>query len=393
MNNFNFNKYKKGIIKIEIKSIMPEKFINLLWKNNVNLRNINKKDITTMHFDSNLKDYRTISEMAKKTGTRIRILNRKGISFFILRTKKRQTLFLGVILFAAIIYYLSNYIWKINIETEKNISPYEIRNQLKNLGIRSGIKKGKIDVYKLEEKLVMENTDIMWVRARIEGVSLNIKLAERQGPPEVENENTPSNIVANKDGEIVRVYSKAGTAVVKNGQIVKKGDILVKGEQGVEGKTYLVHAEADVIARTFYEEVAYVNTIIKEKKRTGNQEKEIYVSLFGKDIFIKKAKNKFKTYDKITTNKLFISESVYYELEEKAKKIDEKEIVDVVSKELLDNIIVKLDKSVRIVDKVIDSKLEKDEYKVRVVLIVEENIAESKKIENNTDSNENIKTN
>lgn len=392
MNNFNFNKYKKGIIKIEIKSIMPEKFINLLWKNNVNLKNINKKDITTMHFDSNLKDYRTISEIAKKTGTRIRILNRRGISFFILRTKKRQTLFLGVILFAAIIYYLSNYIWKINIETEKNISPYEIRNQLKNLGIRAGIKKGSIDVYKLEEKLVLENSDIMWVRARIEGASLNIKLAERQGPPEVENENTPSNIVANKDGEIVRVYSKAGTAVVKNGQIVKKGDILVKGEQGVEGKTYLVHAEADVIARTFYEEVAYVNTIIKEKKRTGNEEKEIYVSLFGKDIFIKKAKNKFKTYDKVTTNKLFINENVYYELEEKAKKLDEKEIVDVVSKELLDNIIVKLDKSVRIVDKVIDLKLEKDEYKVRVVLIVEENIAESKKLENNTESNENTKT-
>ncbi|KOA21235.1 putative stage IV sporulation protein YqfD [Clostridium homopropionicum DSM 5847] len=393
MKNFSFSKYKKGIIKIEIKSIMPEKFINLLWKNNVNLRNINKKDITTVHFDSNLKDYSTISEIAKKTGTRIIILNRRGISFFILKTKKRQTLIIGAILFAAIIYYLSNFIWRINIETEKNISPYEIRSQLKNLGIRSGIYKDKIDVYKLEEKLVMENSDIMWVRARIEGTSLNIKLAERQGPPEVENENTPSNIVANKDGEIVRVYSKAGTAVVKNGDIVKKGDVLVKGEQGAEGKTYLVHAEADVIARTFYEEVAYVNTVIKEKKRTGNEEKEIYVNLFGKNIFIKKAKNKFKIYDKVEANKFFIKENIYYELEEKTKKLDEKEIIDAVSKELLDNIIVKLDKSVRIVDKVIDSKFEEDKYKVRVVLIVEENIAESKKLENNTESNENIKTN
>jgi len=393
MKKFSFNKYKKGIIKIEIKSMMPEKFINLLWKNNVNLKNINKRDITTVHFDSNLKDYITISEMARKTGTKLRILNRKGISFFILKIKKRQTLFIGVILFAAIIYYLSNFIWKINIDTEKNISPYEIRNELRSLGIRSGIYKGKIDVYKLEEKLVMENSDIMWVRARIEGTSLNIKLAERQGPPEVDNENTPSNIVANKDGEIVRIYSKAGTAVVKSGNIVKKGDILVKGEQGAEGKSYLVRAEADVIARTFYEEIAYVNTVINEKVRTGNQEKEIYINLFGKDIFLKKANNKFKTHDKVMVNKFFIKENIYYELEEKNKKLDEKEIIDLVSKELLDNIIVKLDKSVRIVDKVIDSNLEEDKYKIRVVLIVEENIAESKKLENNTESNDNIKTN
>lgn len=35
---------------------------------------------------------------------------------------------------------------------------------------------------------------------------------------------------------------------------MKKGDILVKGEQGKEEATYPVHASAEVIARTFYEE-------------------------------------------------------------------------------------------------------------------------------------------
>ncbi|MGY0372403.1 sporulation protein YqfD [Clostridium sp. JNZ J1-5] len=392
MSKFNFNKYKKGIITIEIKSIIPEKFINLLWRNNVSIRNVTRKDITTFCFDTSLSDYSTIKDIAKRTDTKIKIVNRRGIAFFMIKNRKRQTLLGGIILFVGIIYYLSTFLWHINITTEKNITPYEVRSQLKTLGIKPGINKNKVDVYKLEEKIMSENADIMWVRARVEGSRLNISIAERQEPPEVLNDKSPCNVVAKKDGEIIRVYSKAGTSIIKSGDVVKKGDILVKGEQGKEDNIYLVHAEAEVIARTFYEEKKEIPTTVLDREKTGNTDKDIYLDIFGKKIYLKKGKNKFKVHDTILIDKPILKQNVYYEVNEKNRSLDKNEAIDKASNELFSNIIVKLDKSVKIVDKIVDSKQNGDKYEVRVVLVVEENIAELQKIDEVIEyENKNIK--
>lgn len=215
MSKFNFEKYKRGIITIEVQTMTPEKFINLLWKNGVNISNVRRIDITTLQLDANLRYYETINSIAKRTNTKLKIIKRRGLSFFIIKNRRRKTLTLGILIFISIIYYLSTFIWNINITTENNVTPYEIRNQLKDLGIAPALRKKKINVYDLEEKLIKNNSDIMWVKARIEGVKLNISIAERQEPPNVISDNSPCHIVAKKDGEIIRVYSSAGTAIVK----------------------------------------------------------------------------------------------------------------------------------------------------------------------------------
>ena len=82
-----FKKYKNGIITMEIASLMPEKFINLLWKNGVIVKNIKKINITTVVLQVNLSDYGQVSKVAKRTDTRIKIIGRNGLSFFIIKIK------------------------------------------------------------------------------------------------------------------------------------------------------------------------------------------------------------------------------------------------------------------------------------------------------------------
>ncbi|QGU95500.1 sporulation protein YqfD [Clostridium bovifaecis] len=387
MSKFNFEKYRRGIITVEIQTMTPEKFINLLWKSDVSLGNVKRKNITTMCFNTNLKYYDKISDIAKRTDTKIKIVSRRGLSFFIIKNRKRKTLLGGMIIFGLIIYYLSTFIWNINIITENNVTPYEIRSQLKALGIGPGISKSKIDVYDLEEKVIKNNSDIMWVRARIEGAKLNISIAERQEPPGFIIDNSPCNVVAKKDGEIIRLYSAAGTAIVKGGDVVKKGDVLVKGEQGKEGGTYQVHAEAEVIARTFYEEKIQVPIRYVSRERTGKKDENLYVEILGKKLYLKKAKNNFKVYDKMFIDRSFIKKETYFEVEEKLKKRDKKEVEEKNANELFSNIIVKLDKSVKIIDKIVDSTQKDDKFEIRVVLVVEENIAETQLIQPSTDEN------
>lgn len=374
MSKINFTKYKSGIITIEIQSLIPEKFVNLMWKNDIHIKNIKKKNITTMTMEINLKDYNKIEDIAKKTKTKIKVVDRKGLAFFLIRLKKRVALAGGILAFVGVIYYLSTFIWGIEINTEHNLSPYEIRQQLNSLGIRPGINKENINVYDIEEKLLKNNENIMWVRARIEGSKLKISAAERHSPPTIVTEDAQRNLIAKKDGEVVRVYTKAGTALVKKGDMVRKGQLLVKGEQGKEGAAYAVHAEGDVICRTFYEEAKDVRINETKRERTGNKVEKIYIDIKGKKIYLKKSINKFDKYDKIEDNKFFIKREAFYEVKEFNIQKDPKKVIDDTANELYSKICGNLDKSVKIIDKIVNSEAG-DMYTVRVLVVAEENIA------------------
>ncbi|MFD3157583.1 sporulation protein YqfD [Haloimpatiens sp. FM7330] len=375
------NKYKKGTILLEIQSLIPEKFVNLLWKNGIYVEQIKRKNITTMCMKIKLKDYYKIKEISQRTNTKIRILKRQGISFWIIKRNKVIASILGCIIFISLMYYLSTFIWKININTEKYISPYEIRQQLKKYGIKSGIRKHGVNVHELEKKILKDNNNISWVKVRVEGVNLDLQIFENQSPPKVIKDTDVCELVAKKDGEIVRVYTTSGTSAVEPGVIVKEGDVLVKGEQGKEGETYQVHAKGDVIAKTFYEKIKEVPTTIQERKRTGNKIENLYITLGNKKIYLKNSLNKFKSYDKIVDNDKVIKKEVYYEVKEAEKRFSKEEIIDKTVKELYSDIIRNMGQCVKIVDQIVDTKYENGKYKVRLLVIAEENIAVEKKID------------
>jgi similar to stage IV sporulation protein len=375
------NKYKRGIITIEIQSHMPEKFINLLWKNGVQIKNIRKESITTMLMDISLRDYSRVEEVAQKTKTKIKVAGRKGITFFLIKMRRRTALVGGAAVFVFMLYYLSGFIWKIDIQTENNLSPYEIRQQLTAFGIMPGVKKNKIDVYKLQENMIKSSQNIMYFKARIEGARLYVSAFETVNPPKVDQENNSSNLVAKKDGQIVRIFTSAGSAVVKAGDTVKTGQIVVKGEQGKEGSTYVVHAKGNVIAKTFYEEMRTVTVKGVKKERTGNSIENTYIKILGKKLYLKNSLNKFKSYDKIEENDNFIKKEIYYEVKETKYDLNPEEIAKTTSEELYEKILQSLDKSVIIKDKKVYAEPEGDNYKVRVLVVAEEDIAVTEKLQ------------
>lgn len=374
------NQYK-GIITVEIQALMPEKFINILWKNNIHAKNIKKITITTLTMDISLNDYDRVEELAKKTNTKVQILKKRGMAFYIIRLKKRIALLIGSVLFICIIYYLSTFIWNIEISSQHNISPYEIRQELMSLGIKPGISKRSINVYDIEEKLIKNNDDIIWVKARIEGSSLKINAEERISPPNLIAEDSPCNLIASRDSQIVRVYTKAGTAVVKENDIVKRGQLLVKGQQGREGMTYAVHADGNVIGRTFYEETKVVPTRGTKRVRTGNYVESVYITINNKKIYLKKDLNKYADYDRIEDNRKFIKKEKFYEVKKEDYSLDLNKLKEETVNELYTKISCSMDKSVKIISKVADAEPEGDKLKVRLLVIAEENIAVAEKVQ------------
>ncbi|CAM2846594.1 sporulation protein YqfD [Hathewaya histolytica] len=375
-------KMNRGKIKLEIVCISPENFLNLLWREGVFIEDVKKHSIASYSFKINAKDFNYLKQLSEENKVRIKVIKSFGLFNLIGKIKKRKAFVLGIFLFLFIIYYFSQFIWLIDINTENNVSPYEIRTKLNEVGVKPGIRKKDLNIFNLENIILNSNKSVVWTRVRIEGTKLKVEISERQNPPKIKEDNIPCDIVAKKDGVIQRVYTKSGTAIVEEGQVVKKGDILVKGEQGKEDSKYEVKAEGDVIAKTFYENTKKIKIPIVKRTRTGKTFTNRYIKIKNKKIYIKNDLNKFKKYDKIEDNNGIIKKEVYYEVEEtKFTRQDEKKMVSEELIKLYSDIRINFNNDIKVIQKIDDSNRESDYYDLRVLVIAEEDIGEDKAIE------------
>ena len=369
------DKIKRGIIQLEILIDNPEKFLNLLWDSEIEIADIKRVSITTIIISINYIDYDEVVSLVEKSKGKIKILSKKGKIFKIKKISKKKSLIVGSIIFLAIVYYLSTYVWAIDISTVKNVSPYEIRQNLKQLGITAGMNKKDIDVYELENKISKMNNNILWVRIRIEGSTLKVIVKEKINPPEIRQEDNYDDCIAKMDGEIKRIFVTSGTAVVNPGDMVKEGDILIKGLQGKEGGEYKVKGEGVAIANTFYERMMEVQISGKELVKTGEKDSDIYITINGAKIYLKKAINNFKYYDKIESNSSFIHNVDYYEKKEMKININREDAISKASDSLEKSLIRNLNNDAVIVDKKIEvEEIDNNRIRVKVIFVVEQNI-------------------
>lgn len=366
---------KSGTITIEIQGMHPESTINAMWAQGIDIKNLKRINITILNLDINIRDLSNVKEIAKIKKCKVRVLRSNGILYILSRVKNGGLLISGIAIFIFLIYYLSLYVWNINIDDTKVLSPYEVRQQLLTYGIKPGIKKSSINIYDLENDLKKDDDRIMWARARIEGGTLRIKIEEKQNPPSIKVQENKGDIIAKCDGQIVRLYTTSGSAVVSKGDIVKKGQVLIQGIQGKEGFTYETPAEGTVIAKTFYENSKNVKIKGVNDVRTGNQEKDIYLNIFGKKLYLKKCDVKYSKYDKIEESGKFLNSTIYYEVKEEDF---ESNVDDVVVKEVQkmeEELAKNLDKSSVVTDKIIDKEISETNVNIRTVFIVEQDIA------------------
>lgn len=370
-----FNKLKSGQITIEVSSLIPEKILNILWHNEIYTSKVVKIDLTTIRFNIPFEDYKDAEALIKKSKGKMRVVGKSGIIVLLLRMKRKSSLVVGAVLFLGILYYLSNYIWAIDIQTKENLSPFEIRQELESIGIKPGLKKSQINVYNIEKKMEDLNDQIMWIRTRIEGSTLKLVIEEKVNPPSTEKI-LPNQVVAKMDGEVKRVFTNSGNSAVVPGDIVKTGDVLILPIQGREGFEKDVNPSGTVIANTFYEKSMEVQISGKKLERTGKKDKDIYLSFWGKKIYFKKAINGFESYDKIESGSKFLNEVIYFERAGKEVQIDK----DIAAKESLQKLKTSLEKTLSNDAKIIDNSMtveniNSEKIKVKVIFTVEQNIA------------------
>ncbi|MCD2502497.1 sporulation protein YqfD [Clostridium sp. NSJ-145] len=368
------NNIRAGRITVEIKLLNPDRILNIFWNRNINIYKINKKNISTIRLDIDYINYEEVCEVIQTLGGKISIVKRRGFIFWLRNMRGKISLVVGLMLFLVVIFLLSNYVWAIDINVQENISPFEIRQQLKEIGIKPGMAKSDIVVEDIEKKLENANSEILWLRVRVEGSTLNVTIEEKINPP-TEWNGQYGNLVATEDGEVVKVYTYAGRSAVKQEQMVKKGDVLIEGIDGKEGQEYIIAPRGIVIANTFYEKTMQLKLTGTKLERSGERETEYYISIFGKKIYLKKAIKDFKEYDRIEKSGKIFNEVVYYERIEKEVDITEEEAEKIAIESLEESLKKDLTRDSKVVDKIVKKQLDSDgNLTIKVVFVVEKNI-------------------
>lgn len=280
--------YLRGYVKIRAKGFSAERFMNLAAYRGVYLWDVTQAG-ASMTMKAAGGSIEILEACAEKTGCTMEILGWGGLPAFLGRFRKRQVWTAGLLFFAAGLYFLSSFIWMVEVEGNERLAKEDILSFCGEMGLRPGGWKRNVDTEEVTKRLLEEFPDLSWVSVGIRGTDATVRLAETIEKVELVDQETPCDIVAAQDGVILQITAERGTPLVAAGDVVQKGDILISSElviglEGEEQHTEYTAAAGTVTARIWqrlteemplsYEETIY-SGVEKENHSLIFSEKEL----------------------------------------------------------------------------------------------------------------------
>lgn len=305
--------YLTGFVCITVEGFFVERFINSCFSNEIFLWDLRREKTTYLRVKISVKDFKKIRKIARNTKCKVKIESKNGVPIILNKYKKRKIFAIAILMIAIFIFISTRFIWNIEIVGNNKINEYEIISILKENEIDIGTKKSKIETEKLINNIRLERDDISWVGIDIKGTNLIVKMNEADEAPEVVDKSKVCNIVADRSGIISSIVVHNGTARVEVGDKVEKGDLLVEGI--MEGKytgIRQVHAQADIMAKIYYEKEEKDTLLQHIETKTGKEQKKIEIKMNKFKINFNKMLSNFKKYDTIVTTKKVKFFSNYY---------------------------------------------------------------------------------
>ena len=238
----------KGYVAFEGKGRFPERFLNLTVRSGVNLWDAQPLP-GGLKGKLSLSDYRGIRPLARKAGLTLRVTERHGIPFLIARYRFRGGILVGAMLGAALLLFLSRFVWSVDIKGLSNVSASRLEAVLAENGLYQGRIKSGLDVNNVRRKTLLSVSELGWMSVNLDGCRAVVEVREKANKPPVNTHQNPRNVKAAADGVITDMRVHNGKSVVTEGSGVIKGELLISGVSDTEQNTVrYVCADAEVFA-------------------------------------------------------------------------------------------------------------------------------------------------
>ena len=279
--------------------------LNLILKNQLSYEKIRKIDKNMFEILVKNKELNKLCDILKNNDIDFKVSQSISKKIFI-SMKRRLGVLLGVLLLVSVIYLSSNLVWRIDIEGNTTLSDEYIIDVLEKSNFKIGSFIPSIDYDELQNKILIDCSDISWISLNVKGnvAKIQVKETSKENPIE---KNTYTNIVASDSGQIIEIKVIDGQKIVNKLDVVKKGDLLISGVINSQslGVKY-ADASGEVLAtvnKVINIEVPYAKMC---KKYTGKTYSKYKVKIFSKVINFSLNNNNYDSFcDKIEKEKQF----------------------------------------------------------------------------------------
>lgn len=270
----------KGYVIFCAEGGFAERFLNLCRLRGISLWDI-KNDGVKVEACTTIDEFNRLSEPAKNSGMEIEVLKNRGLPFFIKRHKWRCGAVLGLFFTIILVWFASGFIWEVEIVEENGVKPTDFTQTLTELGVKTGVRKSKIDILQVQEELLNIYPELSWVSLNIFGGKAQIEYTPAREQLEIEDTKNPVNIVAAKSGKVTLVEGYRGTNKVKEGEFVAEGSLIISAITiNADGSENLVHASGKVFAQT-KNTTNYSEPLIRDGYITAFPERRYSVNFFN----------------------------------------------------------------------------------------------------------------
>ena len=273
--------YLQGSQLVQIQCACPERVLNLLGAKGILFWDLQWESEICLRLRMLLEQGPALEEIAGQTGAEMTVLRRRGIPVLWGRFHRRYVLLAGFAVFWLLLFGGNLFIWEFRVSGNETVPTETVLRALENYGITVGSPGLEIDQEDMRNHVLLEIPELSWVAVNVSGCRANVEVRERRTAPKPLDRKIPCNLVARRDGLVLRVQALGGVPQVLKGMSVTEGQLLISGveDTGTFG-TRFTAGLGSVEGRTWYTLTANVPLTGAEKRYTG-REKRLHSVIFG----------------------------------------------------------------------------------------------------------------
>ncbi len=308
----------RGYVRVKLTGDEIFRLFNMCKSHAITLRNIVQEE-QKIHCDILISDFFLMLPLLKKTKTRMKIVKKVGVPFWIQKGRRRLCFFISLFACLFMLNAVDRYVWAIEYIGNLQISNDELKDFISEENIHYGMKKDELQLEELEKRLRAQFPLVTWTSIYLEGTKLCVEVKENDvAKYDKDNQSGGSNLVATEAGTVTSIITRNGVPKVKAGDWVEEGQILVEGLVPVYDEALTVvdyqvyHADADVYLNTI---MPYADEVIKRysvMEYTGKVQNCFFVEVAGRRYEFPGFWKSFKEYEKISQKwQVSILEDIY----------------------------------------------------------------------------------
>ncbi len=298
-----------GYGEVRVTGAYPERLLNLCAQRRLPFWRLEWLDETTFTFRIGLRDLERLEELAGRAMCQLQVQAKRGGGAAAGHLKKRWGFLLGLTICLVAVSVLSRFLLVVEVTGNETVPTAVILSELRRLGVRPGAYGPGINEKEVANEALIHLPQLSFLAINIYGTRAQVLVEEAVKAPQLLDEETPADVVADADGIILDIHPSAGRAMFSDGDIVTEGEVLISGAlelyepegSSVDMGYLMVRAAGTVTARTWRTLEETIPLTIWEKTYTG-QEKKLYSLhfLWGQFDFFENSSISGGMYDKIT---------------------------------------------------------------------------------------------